>query len=124
MSARSIALGVCCVLGVAFAGAPLAQEHQHVAGEKLGTVHFPTSCSAPAQQQFDRAMTFLHSFEFGPAMAGFNATAKADSSCAIAYWGIAVARWSNPFAATIRQPVQIQQGLAAIRQGGQIGGED
>jgi len=30
--------------------------------EKLGTVHFPVSCSAAAQAQFDRAVALLHSF--------------------------------------------------------------
>ena len=45
-----------------------AQEHAH-ASEKLGTVHFATSCSAAAQPTFDRAVTLLHSFEFGSAIA-------------------------------------------------------
>jgi hypothetical protein len=101
--------------------APLAQEHQHPPGERLGTVHFQTSCAAPAQSEFDHAMALLHSFEFGPAIAAFNATLKADPGCAMAHWGIAMARWSNPFAATLRPQAQLQQGLAAIRQGRQAG---
>ncbi|HJU15957.1 MAG TPA: hypothetical protein VJ770_05775, partial [Stellaceae bacterium] len=32
------------------------------AGEKLGTVHFPISCSSAAQQRFSRAVAILHSF--------------------------------------------------------------
>src|SRR6187399_3240399 len=88
--------------------AALAQDHQHPAGERLGTVHFQTSCAAPAQAAFDHAMALLHSFEFGPAIEGFNATLKAEPACAMAYWGIAIARWSNPFAATIRPPAQVQ----------------
>ena len=32
--------------------------------EKLGQVHFPVSCSAEAQKQFDRAVALLHSFWF------------------------------------------------------------
>jgi len=102
---------------VAMAAMPIAQEqHQHPAGEKLGTVHFETSCSATAQSSFDHAMTLLHSFEFGPAIAGFTAAAKADPKCAMAHWGIAMARWTNPFALTLRTPQQIQQGLEAITQ--------
>lgn len=101
--------------------APLAQEHQHPGGERLGTVHFETSCAAPAQATFDHAMALLHSFEFGPAIDGFTATLKADPGCAMAYWGIALARWTNPFAATIRPPAQLQQGLDAIRQAREAG---
>ena len=109
-------------LALALAAAPVAQQqHQHPAGEKLGTVHFPTSCGPAAQTEFDRAMTLLHSFEFGPAIAGFTAAATADPHCAMAYWGIALGRWTNPFAATIRPPAQIQQGLDAIRQAERIG---
>jgi len=44
-------------------GSIVAQEHQHSAGnEKLGTVHFATSCNPAVQKQFDRAVALLHSF--------------------------------------------------------------
>src|SRR5262245_17278469 len=113
-----IALGL---LAVALVARPLAQEHQHPAGETLGTVNFQTSCNPPAQTQFNRAMALLHSFEFGPAIDGFTATVKSDPSCAIGYWGIAIARWTNPFSVSIRTPAQIQQGLDAIKQAEVIG---
>src|SRR6476661_6247060 len=112
--------GVIICIGILGGAAPIAQEHQHPAGGKLGTVHFQTSCNTAAETEFDRSMALLHSFEFGAAIDGFNATLKADSTCAMAYWGIALARWSNPFTATIRQPAQIQQGLDAIRKGEQL----
>jgi tetratricopeptide (TPR) repeat protein len=105
------------LLGFALAVLPVplfAQDHQHPAGERLGTVNFKTSCAAPAQAPFDHAMALLHSFEFGPAIQGFNAALAADPTCAMAHWGIAISRWSNPFAATIRPPAQVQQGLEAI----------
>jgi hypothetical protein len=106
------------VIAAAVSAAPaLAQEHQHPAGERLGTVHFQTSCSATAQQKFDRALAFMHSFEFGPAIAGFNDAAADDARCAIAYWGIAVARWTNPFAPGIRQPAQLKLGSDAVEAG-------
>jgi hypothetical protein len=93
----------------------VAQDHQHATSpEKLGSVHFETSCQASAQPQFDRAMALLHSFEFAAAIQGFDSTAGADPSCAMAHWGIALARWGNPFAAVLRQPPQLQQGLDAI----------
>lgn len=62
-----------------------AQEHQHGAGEKLGTVHFSTSCNAAAQKEFDRAVALLHSFEFSRAIAGFNVVLSEDATCGIAY---------------------------------------
>ena len=70
--------------------APLggAQEHEHGAGEKLGAVHFATSCNDVAQTDLDRAVALLHSFQFSRAIEGFNATLGDDATCAIAYWGI------------------------------------
>jgi hypothetical protein len=43
-----------------------AQEHEQAAGagEKLGEVHFSTSCNKAAQKEFDRAVALLHSFQF------------------------------------------------------------
>jgi len=101
--------------GLLFTPALVAQDHQHATTpEKLGTVHFETSCAAAAQPQFDRAMALLHSFEFGQAIQGFQSTLAADPGCSIADWGIALARWGNPFAVVVRAPAQLQQGLDAI----------
>ena len=96
----------------------MAQEHHHGAGnEKLGTVHFATSCNPAAQKQFDRAVALLHSFEFNHAIDGFNATLKADSSCGLAYWGIALSQWSNPFATGLKAASQLQDGRQAAERG-------
>ena len=100
---------------VVFASPLGAQEHQHPAGEKLGTVHFPTSCSAAAGADFDRAIALLHSFEFGQAISGFNRVLAADSNCAMARWGIALARWTNPMAPNLRPPALLNQGRADAR---------
>jgi hypothetical protein len=108
------------IVGMTGAALP-AQDHQHALGGKIGTVHFPTSCTPAAQTEFDRAMAYLHSFEFGSAIQGFTATAKTDSACAMAYWGLAITRWSNPFTATVRPPAQLQLGLDAVREGERIG---
>ena len=100
------------------AGAAAARQHEHgtTATEKLGVVNFQTSCSADAQPLFNRAVALLHSFEFGPAIAGFTAVLKTDPSCGMADWGIALSRWGNPFAIAIRPPAQLQQGLDAVTQ--------
>src|SRR5580692_700791 len=86
------------------------QEHQHGNGEKLGTVHFATSCNELAQSEFNRAVALLHSFQFSRAIEGFNAVLAQDPTCAIAYWGIALSDWSNPFAPGIKNPGQLQLG--------------
>src|SRR5262245_51253794 len=100
------------------AAAAAAQEHAHggAAGERLGTVHFATSCSAAAQPTFDRAVALLHSFEFGRAIAGFEATLKTDPACTISYWGIALSRWGNPFGVGAKPAGPMQQGRAAIER--------
>src|SRR5688572_18607972 len=107
---------VSILMAFALTAVPLAQQHQHPAGERLGTVDFETSCSAAAKAPFNHAMALLHSFEFGSAITGFGETLKADPACAMAHWGIAVARWTNPFSLSIRPAAQVQQGLEAITQ--------
>ena len=98
------------------ASALAAQEHDHAdaPAEKLGTVHFQTSCSAAAQPAFDRAVALLHSFEFSRAIDAFNQTLEADPSCTIAWWGIALSDWGNPFAAGVKPASQAKLGLTIV----------
>lgn len=101
----------------------LAQQHVHSSGapEKLGTLHFETSCSPAVAPLFDRAVALLHSFEFGASIKGFNDVLASDSTCAMAHWGIALSRWTNPMAAGNRAPALLQLGKqsadAALRLG-------
>jgi hypothetical protein len=99
------------------------QEHQHApaATEQLGAVSFDTSCISAAQVPFNRAVALLHSFEFGPASDAFNAAASTDPSCGIAYWGLALASWGNPFAAGAKAPAQIGRGQEAIDRANRAG---
>ena len=97
------------------------QEHDHGSGEKLGTVHFSTSCSAGAQQEFDRAVALLHSFQFSKAILGFNAALKQDSTCGVAYWGIALSQWSNPFSAGLKDKEQLKAGRETVELGKTVG---
>ena len=94
----------------------LAQSLDHNSDEKLGSVTFKTSCRSASQLQFDRALALMHSFQFGRAIEGFHATLASDPSCSIAYWGIALSSWGNPFAAGLKSPAQLQQGIAAVEQ--------
>jgi hypothetical protein len=59
----------------------LAQERQHGMGEKLGVVHFATSCNAGAQKEFNRAVALLHSFQFSRAIEAFKAVLGQDATC-------------------------------------------
>ncbi|WP_379654033.1 tetratricopeptide repeat protein [Pseudoxanthomonas sp. UC19_8] len=89
---------------------------EHAAMERLGKVSFQTSCNTAAQPLFDRAVALMHSFQFGPAIEGYRSVLEADPSCAIAYWGIALSSWSNPFAG-FKSPAQLDQGLKAVDAG-------
>ena len=91
-----------------------APEHADNSVEKLGTVHFSTSCNHEAQSEFDRALALLHSFQFSRAIQRFKTTLKNDSICAIAYWGIALSQWSNPFAAGLKDQGQLEAGRASV----------
>src|SRR5215831_10800717 len=51
--------------------------------EKLGRVHFKTSCSPEAQKEFERALAMLHSFFFPETVKAFMAIPTTDPSCAI-----------------------------------------
>src|SRR6266478_5092891 len=86
-------------------------QHQHaVAG--LGTVDFPTSCNAAAQKLIPRAAALLHSFGYEEARITFNDAAKADPTCAMAYWGVA-RTWYHPIWAP-PSPLELKQGAAAL----------
>src|SRR6266508_749019 len=74
--------------------------------------------AAAAQPAFNRGVALLHSFEFRSAIEAFDDTLKIDPSCSIAYWGIALSRWGNPFAAGIRPAAQIAQGAQATEAAG------
>jgi hypothetical protein len=99
----------------------LAQEHHHGQSEKLGAVHFATSCNAGAQREIDRAVALLHSFQFNHAIQGFNRALKSDPACGIAHWGIALSEWSNPFAAGMKDGGQLQAGRESAERGKTVG---
>ena len=108
MSRASVLLAL-----VAWSSILPAQQHAHPSADRVGTVHFPTSCSAAVAPRFDKAMALLHSFEFRDAINGFQDVLSGDSTCAMAWWGIALSRWSNPMAPMVRTPAQLENGRAA-----------
>lgn len=86
-----LAAGLTCFTTVA-----LAQSHDHGMA-RLGTVEFKVDCSAPAQQQFQKAMALYHSFAFPQAIAAFKSVAATDPACGMAHWGYAISLLGNPF---------------------------
>src|SRR5438067_5706751 len=113
------AFAVACasiMAGIAFPAPVFAQDESD---QRLGTVHFETSCNEVAQRRFDRAMRYQHSFWYRESKDLFEEVLKADPDCGIAYWGIALSLLNNPHAPP---PVgNLPLGLAAIEKGKAIG---
>lgn len=95
---------------------PPPLQHPHESGrppEQLGRVSFDNSCTATLQPDMNRAVALLHSFWFGASAEAFTTIAGKDPSCGLAWWGVAMSRWGNPFAPS--RPVSaLQQGHDAI----------
>jgi hypothetical protein len=106
------------VIGCAVAACAVtlgAQDHAgHSGGETFGRAHFPTSCSASVQADFDRAVAMLHSFFYPETEKAFRAVAERDPSCAMAYWGIAISQRPNPLTAPFPAAL-LKEGWTAIQ---------
>src|SRR5580658_6196073 len=112
---------VATVLLVLAATPGMTQEHQHGHAESLGEVRFATSCNEAAQGEFNRAVALLHSFQFSRAIEGFNRVLTQDPACAIAYWGISLSNWSNPFSPGIKDTAQLRLGRENTDRGKALG---
>src|SRR6201991_3257597 len=87
--------------------------------QQLGNVHFKISCNDVAQRRFDRGMRYQHSYWYANAKEVFEEAIKADPTCGMAYWGIALTYMDNPHNA-IPKP-NLAPGLAAIMKAKEIG---
>ena len=87
--------------------------------QQLGSVQFKTSCNEVAQRRFDRAMRYQHSYWYLPAKEIFDEVLKADPTCAMSHWGVALTLLDNPHNA-IPQP-NLAPGLAAIEKAKAMG---
>jgi hypothetical protein len=103
------------VVGVSLAQPVLAQSED----DKLGKVHFETSCNAEAQKLFDRGMLYQHSFWYRASQKMFEDALKADPACSIAYWGIALSLLWNPH--TVPPVKNLAEGAAAIDKARAVG---
>ncbi len=62
-------------------------------GEDLGRHHRAITTTSPeAQRAFDRGLVLVYAFDHAEAVHAFQAAARHDPDCAMAYWGIALAK--------------------------------
>ena len=107
---------VLVALAVLVAVSNVTAQHVHgldTSGE-LGRVNFKTSCSPAAQKQFNRAVAWLHSFEYEEAEKAFGEVSVTDPRCGMAYWGVAMSSyhplWVPP------TPDQLRKGSGAVEK--------
>ncbi|HUS12271.1 MAG TPA: hypothetical protein VMZ30_17525 [Pyrinomonadaceae bacterium] len=112
------ALLVACFCNALSAAAQEAHQpqhmHKHDPSEKLGQVNFTVSCNPRVQKQFNRAVAWLHSFEYEEAEKAFTEVTVTDPRCAMGYWGIAMSNyhsiWAPPTVA------ELQKGTTALEK--------
>lgn len=100
---------------------PAMTGHEHPRSasadqEQYGHVHFSVSCTAPAQQEFDLAVSMLHSFVYPETVKAFTKVSETDPNCAMAYWGIAISQRPNPLVPPFA-PTALKAGLEAAQKG-------
>ena len=88
MHKPSFAAAMVAMAGLGFSPSPVAAQAD--VDQQLGSVHFKTSCNEVAQRRFDRGMRYQHSFWYLNAKEIFEEALKADPTCAMAQWGIAL----------------------------------
>jgi tetratricopeptide (TPR) repeat protein len=100
-----------------FATPAVAQEmhpHKHEPTESLGVVNFAVSCKPQAQKQFNRAVAWLHSFEYEEAEKAFTEVTVTDPQCGMGYWGVAMSNyhplWAPP------TPAELKKGWTAVEK--------
>ena len=67
---------------------------------EFGEVSFALSCNYETREDFNLAISLLHSFEYEEAEKAFAKVIDVDPNCAMAYWGVAMcnfhALWRPP----------------------------
>ena len=113
MMRRATLLTLCTLLFPAVAG---AQHETHgTPPDRIGSasVKFDNSCAPAVRDDFNKAVALLHSFWYPEATKMFESIAQKDSGCAVAYWGVAMSQWGNPFAG-IRAAKVIEAGTPSV----------
>lgn len=120
---RTVLLAAILCAPLLTAAAQHGEQHRHEPDEKrltkLGRVNFRTSCANKAQEQFNHAVAWLHSFEYEEAEKIFTQVSVLDPRCGMAYWGIAMSNfhplWVPP------TPAELQKGSNAAAQAMRVG---
>jgi tetratricopeptide (TPR) repeat protein len=107
-------------LAAALSVAASAHAQEPHADHQLGTVDFEISCNTAAQARFNRALAWLHSFEYQEAENDFLAAASADPKCAMAHWGVAASNYHPLWAPPTAQ--ELEKGRRAIEAAKSLGG--
>src|ERR1700736_6282331 len=115
MMKTPFAIAATAAVGLSFAQPALGQSD----GNKLGTMHFETSCKPEAQKLFNGGMLYQHSFWYRASQRAFEDVLKADPECGIAYWGIALSILWNPHTAPPAK--NLADGSAVIAKGKSVG---
>jgi tetratricopeptide (TPR) repeat protein len=84
-------------------------------GKSLGTIHFPTSCTADAQKHIEQGLALLHHMTYLEAEGRFRAAAEADPDCAIALWGTAMT-YVHPLWPDVLPPEKMAAGRKLLDQ--------
>lgn len=90
-----------------------AQTENDLAGEKLGTVHFPVSCNLAARRDAARGLALLHHMTYEDARAAFTAAIENDPDCAMGYWGQAMS-FIHPLWSDQPDEAEFRLGLSAV----------
>jgi tetratricopeptide (TPR) repeat protein len=117
MQTSSLAATIAFAATTALSALPAAAQGD--IDQQLGNVHFKTSCNEVAQRRVDRGMRYQHSYWYTAAKEVFEEALKADPTCGIALWGVALTLMDNPHN-PIPRP-NLAPGLAAIQKAKEIG---
>src|SRR5687767_2584961 len=116
MLSLTLAAALTIALSSPQSAAPMQHPHETgVPPQQLGTVKFDNSCAPAVQAELTRGVALLHSFWFNAAAAAFTGVGEKDPSCGIAWWGVAMSRWGNPFASS-RPVAALENGRAAVEK--------
>jgi hypothetical protein len=98
-----------------------APQHDHASElpDRMGTVHFDTSCSPAVRNEFNQAVATLYSFGYPKSAQIFADVLKTDPSCSMAEWGIAMSRYRQLWDPPTKDDLRI--GLEAAQAGLSMG---
>ena len=90
-------------------------------GRSLGTVSFPVSCKAPAAKNMERGVAAMHHMTYSSARDLFEAAAKSDPNCAMAFWGMAMT-YIHPLWSDSPSPEILEKGAELANRAGAVEG--